>query len=143
MKPATVLAAALALTALLLGACATTTSHTRDEESASTSFELHGSEAEAQITKARQLRVDGNFDEAAKLLQGVYRSPGNESKYREEALLELSHVHSYLLNPNRDYDQALRYLETLLAEFPETGFRKEAEKQIEHVSELKENAAKQ
>ncbi len=135
--------AVLFLAALLLTSCASTMSQQADEEGSSTSFELHGSKAEAQISQARQLRVDGKYDEAADLLLGVYRSPSTESKYREEALLELSNVHSYLLNPDRDYDVALGYLETLLEEFPETELRKEAEQQIEHVNELKANAARQ
>jgi len=124
------------LAALLLTSCASTSTTTREEDGTNTSFSFHGSGAEKDIAQARQLRVDGQYAEAASLLLGVYKSPANESKFREEALLELSQVESYLLNPSRDYDKALGYLEQLLEEFPETEYRDEAEDQIKHLKEL-------
>lgn len=125
------------LALLLLSSCASTSTTTREEDGTNTSFSFHGSGAEKDIAQARQLRVDGQYAEAATVLLGVYKSPNNESKFREEALLELSQVEAYLLNPSRDYDKALGYLEQLLEEFPDTEYRDEAEEQIKHINELK------
>jgi len=124
------------LATLFLTSCASTSSTTREEDGTNTSFSFHGSGAEADIAKARQLRVDGQYNEAATLLLSVYKSPANESQFREEALFEVSQVHSYLLNSAKDYDKALGYLEQLLDEFPETEFRDEAEEQIKHIKAL-------
>ncbi len=140
MKPSrrsfAIYAALLAVILLALPACVGRVNRSVDEDRRGVSARFFDSREEAQIDKARALRLEGEYNEAIDTLLAVYRNRAFESKYRAEALLELSHVHSHLMNPEKDYDAALRHLNTLITEFPESSLRAEAEEKTEHIKKL-------
>jgi hypothetical protein len=121
--------------AIFAGSCAIGRTQTRDrsdaeEESRSTSMEITSDAAEAKVSRSRQLVMEGKFDDAESLLNGVYGDLTTERETRAEALYELGRLHGHLLNPDRDAERAAQHFEKLLAEFPESPLRKDAEEQL-------------
>ncbi|MFH1845388.1 MAG: tetratricopeptide repeat protein [bacterium] len=117
--------------------CAGSARRTADEDSRDTSFSLYSSQPEAELDKGLFQKREGNYQAAAELFLAVYKDRSADSEYRERALYELAQVHSHLLNPTKDYDQALSYLEKLITEFPDSEYRADAEEKIEHIKSVR------
>lgn len=72
------------------------------------------------------------------LIPAAPGSAENDAKpeYKERALLRLGGAHSDLLNPKKDYQKALKYLEELISTYPKSELRKDAEERIEVIKKL-------
>jgi tetratricopeptide (TPR) repeat protein len=85
----------------------------------------------------RHHKTLGDYAKAIELYQSVYENESAKAEYRSQALFELGKIHSDLLNPRKDYQKAESYFEKLISEFPDSDLRKEAEKQLERIRELR------
>jgi hypothetical protein len=84
---------------------------------------------ESDLAKAEGLVREQKFDDAQRIFEDlVERAHGD---VREEALYELGDLQGHLLNPNKDYQRAIVTLNRLLAEYPGTKYRLQAEQAIE------------
>lgn len=95
-----------------------------------------GSRDAAQLEVGRQAKIEGDYDKAIEAFLSVYENRSAESKYREQALYELGQAYSDLLNLKKDYKKALFYFKKLIAEFPATGLRDQAESRINKIRKL-------
>jgi outer membrane protein assembly factor BamD (BamD/ComL family) len=91
---------------------------------------------EAELERGRQAAAAGDFDLAIEHYLDVYRDGDAKPEHKERALLRLGGAHSDLLNPKKNYEKALQYLEELVSAYPKSELRKDAEERIEVIKKL-------
>jgi tetratricopeptide (TPR) repeat protein len=94
--------------------------------------------ARGLIDTGRQARMEGRYAEATEAFRAVYDDRSLAADLRAEALFELGQVHADLLNPQRDYPEAIAHFETLLRDFPDSKSAERASKRLEEVRKLSE-----
>ncbi len=100
------------------------------------STEIHTDRNEARIEEGRLALIDGAYDDAHEAFLRVYTDRSAKPEWRSTALYELGRVHSHLLNPQKDYEKARSYLETLVSEFPDSDRREDAESLMQEIEML-------
>ncbi len=98
--------------------------------STSTSYSLHGDKDEARLERAALASTSGDYQQAIAEYMKVYRHTSVKPESMEKALFGLGSAWSNLLNPRRDFQKALQYLEELVKRFPESDLRPRAEEKI-------------
>jgi outer membrane protein assembly factor BamD (BamD/ComL family) len=121
---------------LALSACTGRTVHRETDETRSMETTLITNPHEAKLERGRQAAAKGDFDLAIQHYLAVYRDGDAKPEYKERALLRLGGAHSDLLNPKKDYQKALKYLEDLVSTYPTSKLRKDAEERIEVIKKL-------
>jgi outer membrane protein assembly factor BamD (BamD/ComL family) len=91
----------------------------------STSFSL--SKDDALMDEARQAAAAGDYARAESAYDTVYRNAGAKAEKRAQALFLRGSVQANVLNPKRDVAAALASYEALVAEFPKSEWRDDAE----------------
>lgn len=105
--------------------------------SQSTSFSLN--KDDALLDEARQAAAAGDYAGAESAYDTVYRNPGAKDDQRAKALFLRGSVQANLLNPKRDVAAALASYETLVAEFPKSEWRDDAEQAIASLRRTQNN----
>jgi len=131
--------------ALLLGtACAARVEQRVEGDSASservtqsTSFSLN--KDEALLEQGRQAVAAGEYARAESAFDTVYRNPGAKAEKRAQALFLRGSVQANVLNPKRDTAAALVSYEKLIAEFPQSEWRDDAEQATTSLRRSKDN----
>lgn len=101
-----------------------------DSYSASTSYSIHRDKDEARLERASLAITEGDYQLAIEEYRKVYRHASARRESTEKALLGLGNAWSNLLNNQRDFDTALKYLEELVERFPDSELRPKAEAKI-------------
>ena len=121
-------------------------SHTATSASSSTDdFDQWGNREQTIQAEARLLTRNGEAElerAKAQLANGKYRSGigdmerlvadrSIDPEIREDAILSVGEAHGSWLNPFRDYQEGINWLEQLLVEYPESKSRERAKTMIE------------
>ena len=128
--------ARLVLLATLLAGCAgtvetrTDSGRRDDEKSSSTKASLHTNKAAADLEQGRQAVSEGRFDAALAAFQAAYASGDAKPDHKASALLGMGQVYSNVLNPKRDVDKALLAYRRLIADYPDSKLKEEAERAV-------------
>jgi len=118
--------------ALGLAACASRT-ETRtdvDRQESSTEVSLVANRAEALLGQGRQQASKGDFEQAVQLYQEAFNSSAAKPAHRAQALLALGQAWSSPLNLKHDARKATEYYQRVIAEYPDSPQRAEAEKAV-------------
>ena len=101
-----------------------------DTQEYSTNVTLVANRAEALLDQGRQQASQGNFEQAMTLYESALSSTAAEPKHRAQALLSLGQAWGNPLNLKRDSQKAMQYYQRVVAEYPDTPQRAEAEKAL-------------
>lgn len=94
----------------------------------STSFSLN--KDDALLDQGRQAVAAGDYARAESAFDTVYRNSGAKAEKRAQALFLRGSVQANVLNPKRDVPGALACYEKLIAEFPKSEWRDDAEQAL-------------
>lgn len=94
----------------------------------STSFSL--SKDDALLDQARQAAAAGDYARAESTYDTLYRNTGAKAEKRAQALFLRGSVQANVLNPKRDVAAAIGSYEKLVAEFPKSEWRDDAEQAL-------------
>jgi hypothetical protein len=130
--------ALLVLAVILASSCVGRVAQQVDDHgeypSTSLSMSLHGSKDAALIERGRQYVMESKFDAAVEAFMEVYQNKQAEPEHRAEALFQLGGVYANILYPKRDEKTARTYYEELIADFPESDFRSNAEEALRRMA---------
>ncbi len=85
------------------------------------------------MVTAREQRMAGNYDEAIRFFEQLANNPSADSDLRAEALLEIGNTYSSLMNQQRNFSQAEEYYLRVIKDYPESQWKKEAQKGLDSI----------
>lgn len=103
----------------------------------STSFSLN--KDDALLDQGRQAVAAGDYARAESAFDTLYRNTGAKAEKRAQALFLRGSVQANVLNPKRDTAAALASYEKLIAEFPKSEWRDDAEQAMTSLRRSKGN----
>lgn len=113
-----------------------TSDESQDAQTSKGHVDFYSRSGEDQLDYAKQFLGEGNYEQAGELFLKIYDDWGLKPGVREEALLNLGRLYSNILNPNRNYQKTILYLEMLLKEFPDGSLRSDALASIASAKEM-------
>jgi len=125
------LAVMFSISATISG-CASSSVSTSTDEGNSTSTSFFGKD-EGLLVKAREQRMAGNYDEAIRFFEQLANNPSADSELKAEALLEIGHTYSSLMNQQRNFAKAEEYYLQVVENYPDTQWQKEAQKSLDSI----------
>jgi outer membrane protein assembly factor BamD (BamD/ComL family) len=126
---------------LFLG-CAGRTTEKSGPDRYSRSTSVSTDRNQALLEQGRQARADGRWGEALDHFREVSENDGAKAEQRQQAFYELGLAYSDLLNPSKDFDQAIGSLTRLVSEYPDSPLRRKAEDQIARIRKLQNKTGK-
>jgi outer membrane protein assembly factor BamD (BamD/ComL family) len=101
-----------------------------DQKEISTNATFRGSSSAALLDQGRQALSLGQYDRALEAFRSVSTDAGAKAEHRADALFGVGQVYSNVLNPKRDVDKALAAYQQIVADYPDSPRRAEAEQAI-------------
>jgi outer membrane protein assembly factor BamD (BamD/ComL family) len=132
----------ISVAAAIVSGCAGRTTEKSGPDQYSRSTSVTTDRNQALLEQGRQARADGRWGEAFEDFRGVAENTDAKPEYRQQALYELGLAYSDLLNPSKDFDQAIGSLTRLVSEYPDSPLRGKAEDQIARIRELQSRTGK-
>jgi hypothetical protein len=107
---------------------------TPDERRSSTKVNLSLDADEGRLERGRDAAARGEYATALGLFDAVSRNASAKPELRAQALYQAALVQSNALNPRRDTAQAAATARKLVADFPDSEWRDEAQQLIDTLA---------
>lgn len=102
-------------------------------------IEIYSKSPKDQLRYAKHAASEGDYKTAIKTYLKLYQIETIDSEIGQQALLNLGYNYGNILNPYKNYERAIYFLEKLLSEFPQTKFRSNPEQSIRNIHKLMKN----
>lgn len=100
------------------------------EQSISTETRLLSRDGEAALEQAKAQLANGKYRAGIGALESLVADRTIDPEIREDAMLSVGEAQGSWLNPFKDYQKGINWLEQLLVEYPDTKSRERAEAMI-------------